>query len=30
MSPAYESDPESPKVVPPEKWYEAPAKKPGK
>jgi small-conductance mechanosensitive channel len=28
MSPAYEDDPEAPKVVPPEKWYEAPAKKP--
>lgn len=28
MSPAYESDPEAPKIVPPEKWYEAPAKKP--
>jgi small-conductance mechanosensitive channel len=28
MSPAYEADPESPKIVPPEKWYEAPAKKP--
>jgi len=28
MSPAYEADPETPKVVPPEKWYEAPAKKP--
>jgi small-conductance mechanosensitive channel len=28
MSPAYESDPESPKVVPPAKWYEAPAKQP--
>jgi len=28
MSPAYEADPESPKVVPPEKWYEAPARKP--
>lgn len=28
MSPAYENDPQSPKVVPPEKWYEAPAKKP--
>jgi len=28
MSPAYEADPDSPKLVPPEKWYEAPAKKP--
>jgi small-conductance mechanosensitive channel len=28
MSPAYEGDPEAPKVVPPEKWFEAPAKKP--
>jgi small-conductance mechanosensitive channel len=28
MSPAYEGDPEAPKVVPPEKWYEAPARKP--
>jgi len=28
MSPAYEQDPETPKIVPPEKWYEAPAKKP--
>jgi small-conductance mechanosensitive channel len=30
MSPAYEGDPEVPKVVPPEKWYEAPARKPEK
>jgi small-conductance mechanosensitive channel len=29
MSPAYEADPVGPKIVPPEKWYEAPAKKPG-
>jgi small-conductance mechanosensitive channel len=28
MSPAYEADPETPKIVPPAKWYEAPAKKP--
>ena len=28
MSPAYEADPETPKIVPPDKWYEAPAKKP--
>jgi len=28
MSPAYEADPESPKIVPPERWYEAPARKP--
>ncbi len=28
MSPAYEADPVAPKIVPPEKWYEAPAKKP--
>jgi len=28
MSPAYEADPATPKVVPPDKWYEAPAKKP--
>lgn len=28
MSPAYEADPDTPKLVPPEKWYEAPAKKP--
>ncbi len=30
MSPAYESDPGSPKVVPPEQWYAAPAAKPVK
>lgn len=30
MSPAYETDPESPKIVPPSRWYEAPAKKPKK
>lgn len=28
MSPAYEADPADQKIVPPEKWYEAPAKKP--
>lgn len=28
MSPAYEADPATPKVVPPENWYAAPAKKP--
>ena len=28
MSPAYEADPEAPKIVPPEKWFEAPASKP--
>lgn len=28
MTPNYESDPAEPKLVPPEKWYEAPAKKP--
>ena len=28
MSPAYENDPDTPKVVPKDKWYEAPAKKP--
>jgi small-conductance mechanosensitive channel len=28
MSPAYEADPAEPKLVPPDKWYEAPAKKP--
>ena len=28
MSPAYEADPEQPKVVPPERWFEAPAQKP--
>jgi len=27
MSPAYESDPQTPKVVPPENWYAAPASK---
>ena len=30
MSPAYESDPGSPKVVPPDQWYAAPAVKPVK
>jgi len=30
MSPAYESDPGSPKVVPPDQWYAAPATKPVK
>jgi small-conductance mechanosensitive channel len=29
MSPAYEADPQTPKLVPPDKWYEAPAKRPG-
>jgi small-conductance mechanosensitive channel len=29
MTPAYERDPESPKVVPREQWYAAPAKAPG-
>ncbi len=28
MSPAYKDDPESPKIVPPEAWYAAPASKP--
>ena len=28
MSPAYEADPAESKIVPPDKWYEAPAKKP--
>jgi len=28
MSPSYEADPATPKIVPPEKWFEAPAKKP--
>jgi len=28
MSPAYENDPETPKVVPPDQWYAAPASKP--
>jgi small-conductance mechanosensitive channel len=28
MSPAYEGDPATPKVVPPEQWYSAPASKP--
>jgi len=28
MSPSYEADPDEPKVVPPAKWYEAPARKP--
>jgi small-conductance mechanosensitive channel len=30
MSPAYESDPQTPKIVPPEDWYVAPAVKPEK
>jgi len=30
MTPAYEGDPEIPKVVPKEKWFSAPAKPPGK
>jgi small-conductance mechanosensitive channel len=29
MTPAYEGDPEQPKVVPKEQWYAAPAKAPG-
>jgi small-conductance mechanosensitive channel len=28
MSPAYENDPQTPKIVPPEQWYAAPASKP--
>jgi hypothetical protein len=28
MSPAYEGDPDSPKVAPPDQWYAAPAAKP--
>jgi small-conductance mechanosensitive channel len=28
MSPAYEADPADPKIVPPDKWFEEPAKKP--
>lgn len=28
MSPNYENDPETPKIVPPEQWYAAPASKP--
>ena len=28
MSPAYENDPETPKIVPPDQWYSAPAAKP--
>lgn len=28
MSPAYEADPQTPKIVPPEQWYAAPATKP--
>jgi small-conductance mechanosensitive channel len=28
MSPAYEADPAAPKIVPPEQWYAAPARKP--
>jgi small-conductance mechanosensitive channel len=28
MTPAYEGDPDQPKVVPPEKWYAAPARPP--
>jgi len=30
MSPAYENDPQTPKIVPPEDWYAAPAVKPEK
>jgi len=29
MSPAYVADPQAAKVVPPERWFEAPAQKPG-
>jgi hypothetical protein len=29
MTPAYEGDPETPKVVPPERWHERPAAGPG-
>jgi hypothetical protein len=25
MTPAYEGDPDQPKIVPPEQWYAAPA-----
>jgi hypothetical protein len=28
MSPGYYDDPAQPKVVPPERWYEAPARRP--
>jgi hypothetical protein len=28
MTPAYEGDPEVPKVVPPDKWYAAPSSAP--
>jgi small-conductance mechanosensitive channel len=28
MSPAYEADPATPKIVPPDQWYSAPARKP--
>ena len=28
MTPSYERDPEEPKLVPKERWYEAPAKPP--
>lgn len=28
MSPAYEADPAAPKIVPPDQWYAAPARKP--
>jgi small-conductance mechanosensitive channel len=30
MSPAYEADPQTPKIVPPDDWYPAPASKPAK
>ena len=30
MSPAYETDPADPKIVPPDKWHAAPARQPGK
>jgi hypothetical protein len=29
MTPAYEGDPEQPKLVPKDQWYAAPAKSPG-
>jgi hypothetical protein len=28
MTPSYESDPNEPKIVPKQKWYEAPARAP--
>jgi hypothetical protein len=30
MTPAYEGDPERPKIVPKERWFEAPAPKDGR